>query len=89
MVRRLVLDSYALYRRNEYEDPILFEGELIQRDDDVYRFGIGLAYGPTQWMNIRLGYAFNQIESNVPTNDYTENRGTLTFTFFSPQPYRY
>jgi len=33
--RRLKVDSYALYRRNEYEDTI------PQRDDDVYRFGVG------------------------------------------------
>jgi len=83
ITRRLGIDSYALYRRNEYEDNIL------QRDDDIYRFGFGLGFGPTQWMNIRLGYAYNQIDSNVPIYDYTENRCTLTFNFFPAQPYRF
>ena len=83
LIRHLQVDSYALYRRNEYEDTI------PQRDDDVYRFGLGLGYGPTQWMTIRLGYAYNRIDSNRPINDYTENRGSLTFTFTPVQPYRF
>jgi hypothetical protein len=82
LYRRVGVDSFGLYRRNEYED------EIPQRDDDVYRFGIGMSYGPTQWMEIRLGYGFNKIDSNVNTNDYTENRGTLTITVFPEQPYR-
>jgi hypothetical protein len=80
ILRRLKVDSYALYRRNEYED------EIPQRDDDVYRFGVGLGYSPTRWMTIRLGYAFNKIDSNRPINDYTENRFTLRFTFTPAQP---
>ena len=83
LLRRLGIDSYILYRRNEYED------EIPQRNDDVYRFGVGVGYGPTQWMNIRLGYAYNRLDSNRPANDYTENRGTLRFTFTPTQPYRF
>jgi hypothetical protein len=82
LLRRLNLDSFALYNRNEYED------EIPQRDDDVYRFGLGLAYEPTQWMRIRIGYGFNQIDSNVAEEEYTENRGTLTINLFPEQPYR-
>jgi hypothetical protein len=82
LLRRLRGDSFALYRRNEYED------EIPEREDDVYRFGVGLSYEPTLWLSIRLGYGLNKIDSNQNLEDYTENRGTLTITLFPEQPYR-
>jgi hypothetical protein len=81
--RRFTGDSYGLYRRNEYED------EIPQRDDDVYRFGVGLSYKPTQWMSMRLGYRYSETDSSDDADDYAENRGTLTFNFFTEQPYRF
>jgi hypothetical protein len=82
LVRRLRCDTYGLYRRSEYID------RDTQRDDDIYRFGVGLAYEPTQWMSIRLSYSFRKVDSNIDENDYTENRGLLRITLSPERPYR-
>lgn len=81
LIKQLRVDSYALYRRNEYED------EIPQRNDNVYRFTAGLSYIPLDWLSIRLAYTYNRIDSNFPVNDYTENRGMLTFSFSPERPY--
>ena len=61
-------------------------GEDIK--DTNAQFNAGLAYLPTRWMNIRLGYTFNYYHSNED-EDFYENRALLTITLQPDQPWRF
>ena len=81
LARQVRVDSFGLYRRNEFID------NIPRRDDDVYRFTAGLSYIPLNWLSIRIAYTYNRVDSNIETNDYTENRGLLTVSFSPESPY--
>ena len=72
--RRLIGSAFAGYRFNLYidEDP--------DRDDVILRGGFGLAYQPLPWMTFRLDYLYQNVDSSVNTDDYTDNRGILSVT---------
>jgi hypothetical protein len=79
--RRFFGDAYASYRRNKYLDV------FPQRDDDRYLAGGGFTWQPTRWASIRLGYAFNKVDSTIEANSYTENRILLNLSFSPELPY--
>ena len=60
-------------------------GKNVQR----YRAGAGFVLEPLKWMEIRLGYTFNKLDSDEKTDEYTEHRGLLKITLTPSQPYRY
>ncbi|MCP3868990.1 MAG: outer membrane beta-barrel protein, partial [Gammaproteobacteria bacterium] len=81
--RRLSGSLVAGYRRNLYidEDP--------DREDATWRAGVGLAYQAQPWLRFNLDYLYNEVDSNINTNDYTENRGMITVTLTPRQPVRF
>ena len=78
--RRLVGNILAGYRINQYPD------ETPDRDDTLIRVGCGLAFQALPWMTVRLDYLFQKLNSNINTEDYTDNRGILSVTFAPRQP---
>jgi hypothetical protein len=60
-------------------------GKNVQR----YRAGAGFVLEPLRWMEIRLGYNFNKVNSDNEADEYTEHRGLLKITLTPSQPYRY
>jgi hypothetical protein len=60
-------------------------GENVHR----YRAGAGFIFEPLKWMEIRLGYTFNKVNSDDQADEYTEHRGLLKITLSPSQPYRY
>jgi len=81
--RRLTGSLVAGYRRNVYID------ETPDREDALWRAGVGLAYQALSWLTFNLDYDYRQLNSNVDTNDYTENRGTISVTLTPRQPIRF
>lgn len=78
--RRVVGNLFGGYRRNLYTD------EDPDREDIVWRAGCGLAYQALPWMTLRLDYLYQNTDSNVDTEDYTDNRGILTVVLAPRQP---
>jgi hypothetical protein len=74
-------DTVGNTGRNAAEDT----GENVHR----YRAGAGFILEPLRWMEIRLGYTFNKLNSNDETDEYTEHRGLLKITLSPSQPYRF
>jgi hypothetical protein len=60
-------------------------GESVHR----YRAGAGFLFEPLKWMEIRLGYSFNKVNSDNEEDEYSEHRGLLKITLSPSQPYRY
>ena len=59
------------YRRNIYED------RDPDRTDNIYAAGTGLNYQLTRQVRLGLDYNYRQVDSNIRTEEYTENRITL------------
>lgn len=57
-----------------------------QREDSLWRTGAGLAFHALPWMVLNLNYVFQDLDSNININDYTENRAMLTVTLNPRQP---
>ncbi len=55
------------------------ESEPDQRDT-IWGAGANISYSPLQWLQVSLGYAYQQDNSNYVLNEYKENRVMLSFT---------
>ncbi len=73
----------ANYRRNIYND------EIPTREDALWRGGAGLSYRALSWLRFNLDYLYRQVNSTIDTNDYTENRATLSVTLSPGTPIRF
>jgi hypothetical protein len=82
MGRHLHANLFTGYRWNIYTE------ESPDREDTLWRAGAGLAYQALPWMLVQLNYAFQDLNSNIDTEDYTENRAELTITLNPRQPLR-
>jgi hypothetical protein len=80
--RHLHANLFTGYRWNIYTE------ESPDREDTLWRAGAGLAYQALPWMLVQLNYAFQDMNSNVDTEDYTENRAEITVTINPRQPLR-
>lgn len=78
--RRVTGNLFGGYRRNQYTD------EEPDREDTIWRAGCGLAYQALPWLTLRLDYLFQDVDSNVDEEDYTDNRGILTVVLSPRQP---
>ena len=66
--------------RNANDD----SGQNVHR----YRAGAGFVLEPLRWMEIRLGYTFNKLNSDDEFDEYDEHRGLLKITLTPSQPLR-
>lgn len=71
--RNLQLNGFASYGHNDYE--VLPDAPPGARSsDDVWRFGIGFNWFLNRFVFFNLSYAYEKLDSNVPTDDYDVNR---------------
>ena len=56
--------------------------------DKTISAGAGLNYEALRWMNLRLEYNFNDVNSDSDEDEYTENRVMFMVTLTPTQPYR-
>lgn len=56
------------YRLDDYDG-----GVAPQPEDDYYGFRFELGYTLQRWLNVSVGYAYRQRESNLSERDYTTN----------------
>ncbi len=101
LVRDVTLNAFISYRRDDYGDDqrVLLAGEIdpdlppipeedLNRTDDSYGAGAGLAYALRSWVSFNLNYSYFKRESNQERQNYDENRATFYITFTTPRPYQ-
>jgi hypothetical protein len=49
------------------------------REDDINRYGVSANYDFNRWMNIGIGYSFDEKDSNVDLFDYSRNIYSISF----------
>ena len=79
---RIAGDLFAGYRWDDYPD------EEPDRTDKTISVGTGINYQALRWMNLRLEYNFNDVNSDSEADEYTENRVMFMVTLTPTQPYR-
>ena len=68
------------YTNDDYQEKGMFAEE---RDDDRFRYSIGVEYKPQKWMSCGISYFYETNESNFDVEDYRENMVTahISLTF--------
>jgi hypothetical protein len=80
--RELFGDCRLAYRYSDY---------LNADEDDLehrYTADVGIGYGITRWMTLRLAYQFNKLDAIDSTDDYDQHRVYATVTLQPDQPWR-
>jgi len=70
------------YRWDDYPD------ETPSRTDKTITAAAGLEYQALRWMVLNLDYAFRDLNSDDPLDEYTENRVIFSVTLTPEQPFR-
>jgi hypothetical protein len=68
------------YRDTEYVDQ-------TDRKDKIGTVGAGLTWQALEWMNIGLDYRFRSLDSTIETENYDENRVTVTIGLVPKVPF--
>jgi len=71
-----------------YSDAVDSTDQDTGKNVHRYRAGAGFTLEPLRWMEIRLGYTFNKLNSDDEADEYTEHRGLIKVTLSPSQPYR-
>ncbi len=79
---RMAGDLFTGYRWDDFPD------EEPDRTDKTIGAGAGLNYQALRWVNLRLEYNFNDVNSDSDEDEYTENRVMFMVTLTPTQPYR-
>ncbi|MBA4421786.1 MAG: hypothetical protein C0390_01650 [Syntrophus sp. (in: bacteria)] len=66
---KFTLNAGVGYSKNEYNLPV-----ANARTDDNYLANIGLDYNIREWLGVGIGYYLNRKNSNIDTNEFTDNK---------------
>ncbi|GAB4177211.1 MAG: hypothetical protein Kow00100_19300 [Geothermobacteraceae bacterium] len=80
MTGKTSLKLDASWLRDNYNDAITVGSQTEERQDDYWRAGIGLGWNALRWLNVSLGYAFEQRDSNFDSFDYDNHTSFLNLT---------
>ena len=69
ILTKFVLNAGVGYSKNEYNLPA-----VNARTDDNYLANIGLDYNIREWLGVGIGYYLNRKNSNIETNEFTDNK---------------
>ena len=73
LLPKLTLLAGLMYMNNDYNLPV-----NNPRDDDTLLGDIGLDYQVQKWLKAGIGYTYNRRDSNIVTEDYTDNQVTIS-----------
>ena len=68
----------AYYEERDYKDDVV--AGVPKRDDDEYGFIAAVGFSPTRWLNVSVGYEYEERDSNLDGKDYTSNTCFLRMT---------
>jgi hypothetical protein len=81
LFRRLTADAFVGFRWDDYPD------EEEDRTDKTWIAGAGFEYQPFPWLTSRLEYTYRDKDSDVDSQEYTENRVFFSITIAPDQPF--
>ena len=61
------------YRVDDYDGEITVGSATAEREDDYLGFRFELGYSLQRWLNVSVGYAYRERDSNFNDRDYTSN----------------
>jgi uncharacterized protein (PEP-CTERM system associated) len=70
------------YRRNDYKDA------TPDRKDDIYTIKGEIGHQLTQWLRVSLSDRYRVVDSDLDSEEYTENSVMLTLTM-TPQGWQW
>ncbi len=79
---RLLGTVFCGYRYDKYPNV------TPEREQYTTRAGAGMDWQALQWMVVGLSYRFSNINSDIPADEYTENRVVLSIRIAPSSPYR-
>lgn len=79
---RFSWDAFGSYRYDDYPNA------AVSRIDRTQNAGTGISYQVVRWMELRLSYEFEDVSSDLPTEEFTENRVAFTIRMVPHSPYR-
>lgn len=68
---------YGFYRVNDYKELV---SKITVRQDTYYRAGFSIEYALKPWISFGLDFRHQQNDSDIDTEEYTENLGKLGVT---------
>ncbi len=68
------------YVNNDYKDDIVAGLQADKRKDKDYGFIVAVGFIPNRWLNVSVGYEYEDRDSNLENNDYTNNTVFLRMT---------
>ena len=71
---------FGSYRNTEYTDS-------SDRKDKSPAVGLGLDWQALEWMSVRLDYRFRSVDSTIDTEDYDENRVSVSIKVIPTVPF--
>jgi polysaccharide biosynthesis protein VpsM len=73
----------AAFSHNSYDKDLTIDNKTAKRSDDYYSGNLALGYTPQEWLNLGVGYAYSDRNSNFATFDYKSHTvyGDITFGF--------
>ena len=68
------------YVDNAYKDNLTAGPPTDNREDEEHGFIAAIGFTPKRWLNVSLGYKYENIDSNFDSNDYSSNTFFLRMT---------
>jgi hypothetical protein len=80
---RFSAEANASYRYQDYPN------QVPERTDNIIDAGAGLNYQVLPWMHLGLTYRYRDFNSDIPTEEYTENSVFFSISMRPTAPYRW
>jgi Putative beta-barrel porin 2 len=74
---KITTHLYGFYRVRDYKDLV---SQVTIRQDTLYRGGLSIGYALESWISFALDFHHQQNNSDIDTEEYTENLGKLSIT---------
>jgi hypothetical protein len=73
MTAKTSLKLNASYLNDDYQQKVTVGANTDYRNDDYYQLGIGAGWSAMTWLNLSVGYNYNDRNSNFDRYDYSSN----------------
>jgi hypothetical protein len=70
---KLRFEAAVHHINDDYSGKVTIGDEIKGRDDDRYGFVAAIGLSPRRWLNLSLGYEYEERDSNFDSEDYTSN----------------
>ncbi len=80
LTAKLAASLKATYIHDSYDEDLTVGSQTDKRSDDYYSGDLALGYSPQEWLNLGIGYAYGDRNSNFDTFSYQSHTVYLNVT---------